>query len=786
MLLRRQLACCATVPLKDKHPPSQIFLASAVSVTFFLVLTSQCCPHFGGEGQTLERRLAAIFAADVVGFSRMMAEDEVGTFERLTTVRQDILTRLIDEKNGRIVKLIGDGLLAEFASVVDAVEAAIQIQEAVKDRNDTIDPHQRIELRIGINLGDLIIDGDDIYGDGVNIAARLEPLATPGGICISREVYEHTRGKVSKPFESAGVHRVKNIPEPLTVFRMADPNGSKYTSLSRFKVRGAVTAVVVIAVLSGAAFILRDGIVALFGGAESEIIAAEDGLPSLVVLPFENLGLPDAERYIADGLTDDLITDFSKVAGLMVIGSNTAFSYRDRTIDSRSIGRELGVGYVLEGSVRRAGTRLLVNARLTDVSSGQTVWAERLERDEADIFSMEAGLINEIIDQLGVDVSVSEKERIERLPTTDLEAYDFFLRAEEAARSGFRPKLREALSLYSEATAIDPTFARAFAAQARTEALIMRRNYDDVLPFPVARKRAYEHAGRALEIDPDAAMPFAVLSELQTVDRRYEEAMRSAQLSVEKAPGEASAYLALSFAQTFYGRHEEAIENFETALRLNPLLPGYARQIASLSYILTGRPQRAVEILEEIKGNSQGIEDYFNILAAAYGEAGQTQKAQATADEVAEFAPHTSAQLYKVLFAHFRKQEELDRIIDAMLTAGVQEWPFDFQPGAREKLSADAITALIDGNVWQGNFEGRGPGLMQISENGSMALRASTLFVTGSAFVKDDILCLQQPGLSLGRPACGMVYKNAEEEVGASAPYSYINPHILFHFRPGG
>ncbi|SDE68870.1 adenylate/guanylate cyclase domain-containing protein [Ruegeria marina] len=734
----------------------------------------------------MERRLAAIFAADVVGFSRMMAEDEVGTFERLTALRQDIITRLIEEKSGRVVKLVGDGLLAEFASVVDAVEAAIQIQEAVSNKNATTDPGEQIELRIGINLGDLIIDGDDIYGDGVNVAARLEPLARPGGICISRQVYENTRGKVSRPFEPAGVHRVKNIPEPLVVFRMADPNGQTDPIWSRLNVRFAVTAMAVIAILPSAAFVLREDLMDLFSGAKGEMIAAEDARPSIIVLPFENLGLPEAERYLADGLTDDLITDFSKVAGLMVIGSNTAFSYRDRTIDSRAVGRELGVRYVLEGSVRKVGARLLVNARLTDVNSGQTLWAERLERDEAEIFSIEVSLINEIIDQLGVDVSVFERERIERLPTTDLEAYDLFLRAEEAARSGFRPRLREALGLYSDATAIDPNFALAFASQARTEALVMRRNYDDVLPFPVARKRAYEHAGRALAIDPDAAMPFAVLSELQTVDRRYEEAMRSARLSVEKAPGEASAYLALSFAQTFYGRHEDAIENFEKALRLNPLLPGYARQIASLSYILAGHPQRAVEILEEIKDSSQGIEDYFNILAAAYAAADQMQKAQATAEEVARFAPHTSAQLYRVIFAHFQRQEELDRIIGAMLHAGVQEWTFGFQPGARERLSADEVAALIDGSVWQGNFEGRGPGLMQISDNGSVAMRTSTMFITGSAYVKDDTLCIQQPGLALGRPACGPIYKQAEEPSGAALPYSYVNAHILFHFGPGG
>ncbi len=733
----------------------------------------------------MERRLAAIFAADVVGFSRMMAEDEAGTFERLTAFRRDVLIRVIEEKNGRVVKLIGDGLLAEFSSVVDAVEAAIETQAEISSRNATVDPGQRIELRIGINLGDLIIDGDDIYGDGVNIAARLEPLAEPGGICISRQVYENTRGKVSRSFQPAGVHRVKNIPEPIAIFRMANLEGTRAPLRSRRGMRVAFATVVALAVLAGGALVLRDDLVALLDRSEGETIPADDETPSLIVLPFENLGMPDEELYIADGLTDDLITDFSKVAGLMVVGSNTAFSYRDRTIDSRAVGRELGVRYVLEGSVRRAGTRLLVNARLTDVSNGQTIWAERLERDEAEIFSIENSLVTEIIDKLGVDLSVSEQARIERLPTANLEAYDFFLRAEEAARSGFRPRLREALRLYSEATAIDPAFARAFASQARTEALVMRRNYDDVLPYPVARKRAYEHAGRALEIDPDMAMPFAVLSELQTVDRRYEEAMRSARLSVEKAPGEASAYLALSFAQTFYGRHEEAIENFETAQRLNPLLPSYARQIASLSYILANRPERAVEVLEQIKDSSQGVEDYFTILAAAYAEAGRMEQAQSTADEVAIFAPHISARLYTVLFAHFRRQEDLDRIIAAMLRAGVQEWTFAFEPGASERLSTDQLNALIAGDVWQGVFEGRGPGLMQISESGSVAMRTSTMFITGSAFVINDTLCLQQKGLALGRPACGPIYKKAADAARTDLSYTYTNPLILFHFEAG-
>ncbi|SDD55648.1 adenylate/guanylate cyclase domain-containing protein [Ruegeria marina] len=734
----------------------------------------------------MERRLAAILAADVVGFSRMMAEDEAGTFKRLTEMRQDLVARIIADKNGRIVKLMGDGLLLEFPSVVDAVEAAIEIQSAVSRRNAGAGPANRIELRIGVNMGDLIIDGDDIYGEGVNIAARLEPLARPGGICISREVYEYTRGKVSKAFEPAGVHRVKNIPEPIAVYQVADQAAENPSRKRSYQpVRNVVALVVAIVFSMAGFFYWSDKSGFSFGNLLAWLEPGNSDQPSLVVLPFENHGLSADESYLADGLTDDLITDFSKLSGLMVIGSNTAFSYKGGDADSREVGRELGVRHVLEGSMRRTGGRIRVNVRLIETDSGKTLWADRYDRDASEMFAIEDEIVHQALSHLKVEITASEKRQVGKLPTTNLEAYDYFLRAEEAARSGFRPDLREALRLYARATALDPGFARAYSSRARTEALIMRRNYDDILAYPVARKQAYEHAGRALTIDPEAASPFAVLSELQTVDRHFEEALRSAQRAVETAPGEAAAHLALSFVNTFAGRHQDAIAQFELARRLNPLLPAYSRQVASLSYILNGQPESAVEILEEIRESSQGVEDYLNILATAYSEAGQSDRAQVIFEDTLRFAPHTSAELYRILFDHFRKPADLDRIIDAMLRAGLQKWPFGFRSGSDEPLSGKEISNLLTGVVWRGTFEGRGPGLLQISQSGTMALRFPSMFATGTAQVRGDQLCLRQPGLALGREVCGPVYKT-DPPMPDALLYTYVNAHFVFHFMPDG
>ncbi len=735
----------------------------------------------------MERRLAAILAADVVGYSRMMADDEVGTYERLTELRSKIVEPLIAGQHGRVVKLVGDGLLAEFPSVIDAVECAIGIQAATEKNNLGLPDEHHIRLRIGVNIGDLIIESDDIYGEGVNVASRLEPLAEPGGICVSREVYEYTHGKVSKDFVEAGLRHVKNIPEPIMVYRIADKGDTSSGTGAprrRLGIRHVALGAAALAVLAGGLLSWQ-----LFQKppsgeepAQESVAAAEQ--PSLVVLPFENLDATEKDNYFADGLTSDLITDLSKISGLLVISRNTAFSYKDRPVDTRAVARELGVRYVLEGSVRRMAGQVRVNAQLIDSRTGESLWADRVDRRSEDMFAVQDEVIDHIVDSLAVQLSPTELQRVKQLPTHDLEAYDNYLRAEDAARSGLRPRLKEALQLYDKATSLDPSFARAYAAQARVEAFVMRQDYDDILAFPIARKLAYEHAGRALRLDPEAALPFAVLAELQTVDGRYEQALESARQAVTMAPGEAEAHVALGFVHTFGGRHKEAIVEFETALKLNPRLRTNARQVAAMSYILEGKAQRAVDVLEAVRDVSSGLDDYQAILAAAYEEAGQKDLARKAAEDANRVGPNASVELYRVNMAHFRRSEDLEHILDAMTRAGVQKWPFAFRPGSRKALSGEEIEQIAIGRSWSGNLDGVGPGFLQISTEGVLAIRTATLFATGKAFVSGDRLCVQYQALSLARAVCGQVYRAPEPSAGTRYAYTYVNGNMVFNFTP--
>jgi TolB-like protein/class 3 adenylate cyclase len=478
----------------------------------------------------VERRLVAILAADVVGYSRLMAADEKGTHTRLKALRKDCIEPEIAKHHGRMVKLMGDGALVEFASVVDAVECAAAIQRGVAERQAEVPAGQRIAFRIGINIGDIIIEDGDIYGGGVNIAARLEALAEPGGICVARNVYNQVKDKVDFGFAPMGEHAVKNIPEPVVVYRLLTDPGMVARTFGMTPAgmppwRWMALALAALAVLGAGGVAVW-----LHPRPATEALDQADApplpdKPSIAVLPFDNLSDDPEEEYFADGLTDDLITDLSKISGLFIIARNSVFAYKDRVADIRDVARELGVRYVLEGSVRRAGDHVRINTQLIDSETGGHLWADRFDRDASDIFAVQDEVTRQIVDALAIQLSASEQQRLARLPTTNLEAYDYYLRAEQAARSGFRPQLREALRLYEKATALDATFAEAFAADARTAAYVMRNNHDDVLPGPVARKRAYEHAGRGLEIDPRRRCPSPCLpscrSSMAAMRRRW-------------------------------------------------------------------------------------------------------------------------------------------------------------------------------------------------------------------------------------------------------------------------
>jgi TolB-like protein/class 3 adenylate cyclase len=719
----------------------------------------------------MQRRLAAILAADVVGYSRLMGEDETGTLERLKTCRQQSIDPILEQFHGRIVKLMGDGALVEFASVVDAVQCAAAIQRAMASYEPDIDEARRIRFRIGVNLGDVIVEGDDLYGDGVNIAARVQALAEPGGICISGAAFDHARHKVDVGFESLGELRLKNIAEPVRAYRVAlDPRAAG-------KVIAAPRKTGVRAVLMGlAGLLLIVGIAAVLLWRGSTTPAR----PSIAVLPFANLSGDPREEHLADGITVDVITDLAKLSAIDVISFNSVASYKDRPAAVKDVARDLGVGFVMEGSMRRAGDKIRITATLIDAATGDHLWAEKYERGAGDVFAIADEIVGHIAGATGMKPSAVETEMVTRPPTANLEAYDYYLRGEQAARSGSRPLLRKALEFYAKAEALDPAFAEAFAADARTAVFAWRNVYDDVLPIPVAKKRAYEMAGRALDLDPRSSQPYATLAVLQAVDKQYDQAIASARKAVGLGPSNVDAHIALGFVLSVAGRHAEAAAAIGSAQRLDPNLSATDRQVAGLVFLLHGNLGGAIETLEKARAQTPGVDDVHTLLAAAYATAGRMDEARVAAAEALRLGAY-SIESYRMSLSYLRNSTDLETILGALSKAGFHQWPSGFQGDERDRLSGEDVSRLVLGHTLRGKINAVAPAIMQIDKDGNTVFRSAALLYTGRTFVDRDRLCVQSEGLGLGRADCGPVYRRP---AGEELAYAYVNGSFAFYFSP--
>ena len=720
-----------------------------------------------------DRRLAAVLTADVVGYSRLMERDEDRTVARLKAHRAEFIDPLVAEHRGRVVDWVGDGTLCEFASVVDAVRCAVFFQQGMFQREQDVAAPDRIRFRIGVNLGDIIHEeSGELYGDAVNVAARLEQLAEPGGVLVSGTAYDHLQGKVQLPLEFIGEQRVKNIERPVRAYRVvivgAGTRGRSRSTLSR---RWPL-AVAGLAVLSG-----------LLGGwwlwpAVPPAMARS----SIAVLPFANVSGRATDEYLADGITDDLITDLARLSGLTVIGRNSVFGYKDRPVAIQDVARELGVRYALEGTVRRSGEQLRVNVQLTDASTGAHLWANRFERSRDDVLAVQEEVIRHVVATLDVELTPGEQARLERPPTQNLEAYDYYLRAERAARSSFRPDLGEALTLYERATALDPAFADAYAAYARTAAYIWRQNWDDVLPGPVARKQALEAASRALELSPDASLPYAVLAVLQVVSRQYEEAATSARQAVALAPSDAQAYAALGLVLTFAGEHADAVAAVDQSLRLNPRPPTSDAIVAGLAFAMDNDHARAINVLEEARAASPLVDEVHAALAVAYVGAGRLDDARASVAATLRLGPILNIELYRMIYAHFRDERDLARVLNALRRAGLPEWPYGFRGHALARLDGPEISRLAFNHTWQGSAGDGEPALLQFSAGGQAAYRKQDQIEIGTAFVDADMLCERSETVLSGRTRCGPVYRRPAGASDAQAAYTYVNAYKLFHF----
>ena len=586
------------------------------------------------------RRLAAILAADVVGYSRLMGADEEGTHERFKAHLRELLDPKIREHRGRIIKTTGDGVLAEFASVVHAVRCAGEIQRAMADRDLDLAEERRLRFRIGVNLGDVIADGDDIYGDGVNIAVRLEALAAPGSICVSGTVRDHIGDRLPYAFDDMGEQSVKNIARPVRVYALrleavADlPARSVQFEASR---RGPTTFV---AMAAAAAAVLVIAVIAWWlwpatrfsPSATVASAPAAIGQPlvaprlSIVVLPFANLSDEREQQYFVDGITEDLTTDLSRIWGMLVISRNTAFTYKDKPVNAKQIGRELSVRYVLEGSVQRSGNQVRVNAQLIDAETDTHLWAERFERDIGDLFTLQNEITGRIANSLGRVMIVAEAAR----PTEDTDALDYIFRGRAAWGKGpARDNYVEAVGLFERALALD---SRSVAAQILLANVLLNRVREGLTDSRAADiERTEGLVSQALAISPNNPMVLLTKGQLLRTQHQCEEAIPEYDTVIASDRNSVAALVGISICKVLVGLVNEAIPLLEQTIRLDPRSPYvvYWYDWLGQVHLLESRTDEAIVWFEKARSVNSAISGPHLHLASAYALKGETERAAA-------------------------------------------------------------------------------------------------------------------------------------------------------------
>ncbi len=589
------------------------------------------------------RKLAAILAADVVGYSRLAGADEDRTLARLRALRSDLVDPTVAVHHGRVVKRTGDGALIEFRSVVDATRCAIEVQSGMLERNAGLPPERRIEFRIGIHLGDVVEESDgDLMGDGVNIAARLEGIAKPGAICLSEDAYRQVKARLDLAVSDLGQTQLKNIAEPVRVYSLqvgvaaeAKPLSQPQTGMPKFP---------------------------------SPHLALPDK-PSIAVLPFTNMSGDPEQEYFSDGISEDIITDLSKIAGLMVISRTSCFTYKGRSVDVRAVGQDLGVRSVLEGSIRRAGNRVRITAQLIDAATGGHLWAERYDRDLTDLFAVQDDVTRRIVDALKVTLSPGEKARLADSETCNIDAYDYFLRGREflLGENKTREKFEQSKDFFMRALEFDPNHSQAYAGLSWAYVFDYFNRWsdkpDDSLQLA---KRAAEQA-----IEKDPREPFARHSAALAfmMSKDLDRAKTEAEIAISLNPNYALAYNVLGGVHTYSGRQPEAIQMIERAMRLDPAWAQQYLHFLGTAYLLAGKYETAAALLRQRISLVPGTDFTRAVLASALGHLGEVDEARRFWRERMEINPKYSFR------EHFSRQpfrpEDVERVAAGLAKAGL-------------------------------------------------------------------------------------------------------------------
>jgi adenylate cyclase len=584
------------------------------------------------------RRLAAILAADVVGYSRLMGADEEGTHERLKAHLRELIDPKIAEHRGRIVKNTGDGFLAEFPSVVDAVRCAVEIQRGMPEREPELPEERRLRFRIGVNLGDVIIEEHDIFGDGVNVAARLEGLAEPGGICISRMVRDQIRDKLPYPLEDMGERQVKNIARAVRVYRVGV------------------------------------GAPATVSAAEAPDAAVKVPLPlpdkpSVAVLPFANMSSDPEQDFFADGISEDIITALSRYPSLFVIARNSCFTYKGRAVDVKVVGRELGVRYVLEGSLRKAGDRIRVTAQLVEAETGRHVWAERYDRDLADIFAVQDEITEAVTIAIAPAIADAEQQRAIRKPPGSLDAWAAYQRGLWHFNNVTAEDNALAQKFFQQAVDLDPSFAggyKGLAAVISNEADYKGRGLPETL------RTAEALARRAVALDGADAEARSLLSTALRRGGDYEGGLAEAERALTISPNLAYAHYAKGASLISTGRSKEAVAALERSIRLDPCRSAVRFNQLALALYFTGEYDAAVDAANRAIQSSPNYPNPYRWLAAALGQLGRIEEAKQALEKAIEIAP-ASFHMYVSERAPWRRPEDYAHMIEGLRKAGMPE-----------------------------------------------------------------------------------------------------------------
>ena len=582
--------------------------------------------------ERVNRKLAAILAADVVGYSRLMGADEAGTLAALKRHREAIFDPAVAAHSGRIVKLMGDGVIAEFGSVVDAVSCALSVQRSNATTPDKSASQPTIVLRIGINLGDVIIEGDDIYGDGVNVAARLEPLAEPGGICVSSIVNESVGNRIDVRFQDGGEISVKNIDRPIRVWKWHPSATTSAISRSVAK-------------------------------PEPNVAAA-----SIAVLPFTNMSGDPEQEYFSDGISEDIITDLSKIGGLTVIARNSSFTYKGRSVDLRTVGRDLGVRSVLEGSIRRAGKRVRITAQLIDAATSTHLWADRYDRDLTDIFEVQDEVVEKIVGALAVTLTQGEQQRLRRHGTSNVEAYECWLRARALLTRGTRELIVEARAMYRRAIEFDHNFAAPHAGLAF--AAIADHTSGWALDSAQALLEAERWARRALELNDQEPVSHMALGNVLLWRRDHKGALAEFARMIALDPNFAQGHTATGLALMYAGEPARALEPFAIAMRLDPHYPDIVLHFLAQANFSLGKYEIAAQQLLDRIARNPSTDASRMLLASCYGHLGRAEDARTVWAELLKVNPDFSL-MQRARVLPYKNPDDFQRILEGLAKAGL-------------------------------------------------------------------------------------------------------------------